>query len=655
MPIKFKLLALFFIPLVTFLTTGVVQFSSVTSLKSESENVSQQLKVAKAISQLISDTASEQTMSRLMSFSMEWKGQWQQQIKQTDQQIAKIRALIVTADQINLSQQGYNILTVRLPKQFESLEIARAAKRSGDRNAAQKYTEAVTGYMWILANLSADNTTANIAKYYSNYLTLLKGKLIVERQRANVAGLLSGYSWREDYDIYTLGTSSGQATMSAVNFKQQSNSYWSKKINLILDEYRSKMVDTIIEIVDTPEGDAYAVDVDTWLAMTAPVLEKFIALEQDYLAALETETLNTVAQNQQSQIQWLTALLLITIITLTLGFIIIRRIYKPLDMLIARFEDIAQGEGDLTQRLEIKRNDEFGILSEKINHFLAQLQGVISHIKTNAKQVNNQAEASQAQAKNIHQFVGQQNSNITDTVEAITMMDDASAHISNSASKAANVTAASYDLIKQCSEQVVANQASIEDIVTDTSATIEQTGKLEQHTAQIQTILNTIESIAEQTNLLALNAAIEAARAGENGRGFAVVADEVRTLAGRTQASTTEIAEMLTRLQTATDNVVTVVHQTEAKTQTGMENAANASALLSTITEQFDTINTMTSEIAAATQQQRHAFTTTNDSMQKLQDMASQTLTHATKSQSSSQQVQLLSNQQEEKIAHFTV
>ena len=167
----------------------------------------------------------------------------------------------------------------------------------------------------------------------------------------------------------------------------------------------------------------------------------------------------------------------------------------------------------------------------------------------------------------------------------------------------------------------------------------EVVAELEKDSKTIGSVLDVIRAIAEQTNLLALNAAIEAARAGDQGRGFAVVADEVRSLAMRTQESTRQIESIVSGLQGRTNDIVQVMQNCRQQGSESAEQAGVAMKLLSEITADVTNIMDMTTQIAAAIEEQSHVAAEVNKNVVKIRDLSDETFTHSRHNASISEEV----------------
>ncbi|RUO77577.1 methyl-accepting chemotaxis protein [Idiomarina seosinensis] len=323
---------------------------------------------------------------------------------------------------------------------------------------------------------------------------------------------------------------------------------------------------------------------------------------------------------------------------LLLFVLIIRSITRPMKHINAAMVDIAQGEGDLTRRLNSTGSDELSLLAASFNDFVSKIQQLVHNVQVSAGE--------EAQAAERLSELSNQSSAQSDELKAQTESVAAAINeMSSSASEVAEHAREAAQSANTADEEsgrsaVIVREAvnNIEALTGELQKAGDQARLLQDGSDKIGNILGVIVAIAEQTNLLALNAAIEAARAGEAGRGFAVVADEVRTLATRTQQSTDEISTIVDSIQGAIKDVTHIISAVEDRSKTTNEGALKAEQAIGQIQEAVASISSMNVQIASATDEQSRVTRELSENITGISDLSND-------NQSANQQVAQVSQQ----------
>jgi len=313
----------------------------------------------------------------------------------------------------------------------------------------------------------------------------------------------------------------------------------------------------------------------------------------------------------------ISAFVIMIIIGIVAAILLARFVTGPVEKMFVRVQELGRAEGDLTQRIDVKSEDEIGALGRAFNQMLGTLHDMIFQIKESAREVSSTSQqlSSTSQEMNatteevsstVQQIAAGSSKQAEATEKTSKIIEDIATTIKENASAAQSASAASLEAIEKAQTGRNASQKAVEkmeqiDLVINES--VNSIRGLKDRSRQIGRIVEVITGFANQTNLLSLNAAIEAARAGESGRGFAVVAEEVRKLAEGSKKSTEEIADLIAEIQAETEKTVHSIDSGSKEVTEGMELVKETSVVFKEVIKGVEETGAMSQQVSSASQQ----------------------------------------------------
>jgi methyl-accepting chemotaxis protein len=339
-----------------------------------------------------------------------------------------------------------------------------------------------------------------------------------------------------------------------------------------------------------------------------------------FVGVIHSDEILAPAYNM-SQTITVIALIMVTLF-IAMGFWLANRIVQPINRVAEGLRDIAQGDGNLTKRLEIIGQDEVSELAQWFNQFLDSIHQLVVDIKTCASTLNVAANESGIQIADVKAVSHKQEKSIDNVNNLIATMTDIAHQTSNDCQESSTTIMKTEEYSKKGISLISVTVSEVSSLNKSLSESSQSMKSLELESENITKILDVIRSIAEQTNLLALNAAIEAARAGEQGRGFAVVADEVRTLAQRSRGATEEIDAVLMNLLDKTRVVSQKMAVNVEQSKQTIEKIEQANQSFNEISSLVGQMKENISRITQAADQQRSSSDLINDDISGINQSA---------------------------------
>jgi len=345
--------------------------------------------------------------------------------------------------------------------------------------------------------------------------------------------------------------------------------------------------------------------------------------------------------------------LLCTVSLIGLSYIIGFNIITPIEGLIGRLYQIA--DGDMKGRINDDRQDEIGIMGKELDRMLNKLQTTLllanqsaSNSANMANQIASSSEESATSIQSQHKQLELLSTAMSEMTATITDVARNADHASNSTNEVTLQARDSRDDMQKTADDIhhVSKQvAHADDLVEE----------LKDGVISIGVVVEEINAISEQTNLLALNAAIEAARAGEQGRGFSVVADEVRNLANRTQASTTQIQDTIDTLKATAMRASEAMQGSNNHVLNSVESVSGTQEKLDKMLEELNLSNDMVAQIAAAAEQQGTVSDEVNINVSSINLSANEVSQSADNLAHQSQSLSEMAQELDEQLKYFDV
>ncbi|MEW4533738.1 methyl-accepting chemotaxis protein [Vibrio paracholerae] len=423
-----------------------------------------------------------------------------------------------------------------------------------------------------------------------------------------------------------------KAIEQAIEFQKQANSEMFSTGRFTIsagEEWKNASYEEVFSQLNSQHEQAMMAVIESYrnyrqiyqeYTVTSLALLDFVA-ELEELADSKVEQQAVLILDEQAwAISSFKVLIIIALLVLLLlGWILVNQILSPIQRLQERVTDISEGNGDLTLRVNITTQDEFGELGKSFDKFIDKIQNLIADITQSINLAKTAAVDLSATFKVTTEAVNKQTFEVNTISHATTEMTAISSQVTSGAREISQ-SVLNIDKNAQSTLSNVRQAAqSVNELVAEVTQGTETINSLKNHVTSIEPVLADINGIAEQTNLLALNAAIEAARAGEQGRGFAVVADEVRSLATRTQGSTNTIQQSITQLRSSADESVRVINNSMSKGTQTTEITSQAEESLHQVAVEISRLTEMNQQTSDAITHQEQSVTSIASSVSHLQ------------------------------------
>ena len=595
-----KVLLLLIFPILGLAFFAVTSVTEKTAIVSEMESVQSLAQLAVRVSALVHETQKERgaTAGFLGSKGKKFVTELPAQRKNTDLKRDELNSFMETFERDIYSSEFNNQLSSVLSK-LEKIQGIRSEVSSmniSTGSAIGYYTGMNGAFLNIIGQMTELSNSGEVTRLIAAYTNFLLGK-----ERAGIERAVMSNTFARDNFGPGMFNKFGTLVAEQDTYARVFGSLASKEANQIFEQ---KMSSPVVDEVDAMRKVAYAkaseggfgIEAGNWFGTITKKINLLKEVENWLSDNLLSQVNRLHGAASAAQIFYIILALVVGAVAMFLALMIARNITGALGPALVALKDIAEGEGDLTQRLDEHGRDEIAQLAIAFNKFASKIETMVSQIKNSANSINTSATEIAAGNDNLSQRTEEQASSLEETASS---MEEMTSTVKQNAdnTRQANQLAMSTREEAEKGGEVLSNAVDAMGAITDSSK-------------KIADIIGVIDEIAFQTNLLALNAAVEAARAGEQGRGFAVVASEVRTLAGRSADAAKEIKGLIT------DSV--------DKVEQGSELVNASGKTLEEIVTGVKKVTDIISEIAASSQEQANGIEQVNSAVMQMDETTQQ-------------------------------
>ncbi|XXE62163.1 methyl-accepting chemotaxis protein [Pseudomonas sp. R1-7] len=644
--LSFKLILIVVFPLIGFLWFATLHVIDNYHTLREMEQTQEASTAARTFSQLITVLQRERGASGVFLAS---KGMSMRDVliglrQQTDKAINAARRLpALENNQVRQATAALDSLqTIR--SQIDALAL-------NNRESGARFTKIIESLIAYTHALQRSVKKPELARSLSSLNQFIEMKERAGRERATL-GVVFNQN-RVDSDLLSIFSRNlGEFSAYAEAFRSSADAAYVRQLDDKMAAADGMEVARLQRLIfDTPIGQSLDVSAESWFKLSTARIDQMSDVEN----ALSLH-IRDLANQEHVHAYFVLCIVLASVggavvAVVLLSSLIIRNIRTAVREVNSVL--IALSERDLTSRATYVGRDEFGTIASNLNRTATELSQIIQEIGTATAQVATAAEEASAVTLQTSQSLVRQRQGTELVVTAINEMSATVRDVAQSTGDAATLSQQVNQSTEKGRKEIEATVRVIQDMSEQADETAVIIGELKSESDSISTVLDVIRGIAEQTNLLALNAAIEAARAGDHGRGFAVVATEVRTLAQRTQESTGNIQDMITKLQAGSDRATSSMKETLSKTRTGASNIERAGELLAEIAVSVSSISDRNMQIATAAEQQSAVAEDINRNVMEINDVAIQVSAGADQTAATSQELARLAEHQQVIVSRF--